>query len=179
MSLDSVNEWILWIMELGGIDVLWYIPWYRMNGVMPSSSGQSLVHLLGFTHSTWYCANRVQRQMGIDQTKPLFDGLTFDVPITAGVVRATLSSWIRGYRLVHPLPDPTSVQTSSEYQDWLKTFVWPLERLRRVTLLGQVEGWGKDSAEEEDVPTLAQGEEVEEKEAASPEKEIAPRRKRA
>ena len=98
-----------------------------MGGILSSSRGHSRVYLLGFTHSTWYSAARVQRQMGVDQTVPLLGGIHFDAPISAGVIRVVLSAWIRDHRLVRPIPDPTSVRTSLEYQRWLMTDVWPVE----------------------------------------------------
>ena len=74
---------------------------------------------------------------------------------------------------MRPIPNPTSVQTSPEYLHWLKTNVWPIERKRRVALLEQIEGWGKEDApvRKETVPK-----EVEE---VAEEEECAPRRKRA
>ena len=102
------------------------------------------IYLLGFTHSTWYSAARVQRQMGIDQTVPLLGGVHFDAPITIGVIRVVLSAWVRDHHLVHPISDSTSVQTSPEYREWMKKVVWPIERPKRIALLLQVEGWNKE-----------------------------------
>ena len=139
--MGSKDAWISWLLQLGTGNILWYVPWYQMGGVLWASRGHNCVYLLGFTHSTWYVATRVQRQMGIDQTVPLLDGIYQDAPITAGIVKAVLSTWVRDHRLVRSIPDPTLVQTSPDYQHWLKTMVWPVERPRRIALLRQLEGW--------------------------------------
>ena len=118
-----------------------------MGGILWASHGHTRVYLLGFTHSTWYSATRVQRQMGTDQTVPLLEGIHSDAPISAGVIRAVLNAWVRAHRLVRPIPDPTMVQTLPEYQHWLRTEVWPIERPRRIALLRQLEGWDEEDGE--------------------------------
>ena len=74
--MDSADAWTIWLLQLGAEDILWY----RMGGILSSSRGHSRVYLLGFTHSTWYSAARVLRQMGVDQTVPLLGGIHFDAP---------------------------------------------------------------------------------------------------
>ena len=145
--------------------------------------GEPWVHpciLAKFTHSTWYSATRVQRQMGVDQTVPSLDGVHCDAPITAGVIKAVMSAWDRDRRLVYPILDLTSVRTTPEYQHWLRTEVWPNERPRRIALLRQLEGWDE---EEEEAPILKiETPEVDfgtsEVETVSSERECVPRRKR-
>ena len=104
--MGSKDAWTSWLLQLGTDSILWYVPWYQMGGVLWVSRGHNGVYLLGFTHSTWYIATRVQRQMGIDQTVPLLDGIYQDAPITAGVVKAVLNAWVRDHRLVRSIPDP-------------------------------------------------------------------------
>ena len=177
---NSTDAWTLWLLQLGPDELLWYVTWYQMGGILPSSAEHNHVYLLGFTHSTWYSAVRVQRQMGVDQTLPNLDGVHFDARLTSGVIRVVLNAWVRNNRLVHPIRDPTSVQISPEYLHWLKTVVWPIERPRRVALLRQAEGWDKGEekvqAEKEKAPDVVLV--AVEVEVASPERECAPRRKR-
>ncbi|KDP24822.1 hypothetical protein JCGZ_25306 [Jatropha curcas] len=73
-------------------------------------------YYLGLTHCTWYCASRVLRQMGIDQTVPIIDDISDDSAITPGVTRAVLRAWVRDHPMVRPLPNPADVQTSPEYR---------------------------------------------------------------
>ena len=118
--------------------------------------------------------------MGVDQTVPLLGGIHFDAPISTRVIRVVLSAWIRDHRLVHPIPDPTLVRTSPEYQRWLMTDVWPVERLRRIALLRQVEGWDREEDEVSTSRATASGVafEAAEERDDSPERECAPRRRR-
>ena len=185
MTKESMDDWIIWLIEVGSKDVLWYISWYQMSGVLPHSQGHSHVFLLGFTHSTWYSAVRVQRQMGIDQHVPKLDGIHIDARINPRVTKAILSAWVRDLRhLVRAIPNPTLVQTSPEYQDWLLADVYPIERIRRMNLLREVEDWDgvkaaekeANAVEKEVVPEVSIGiKDI----VASPERECAPRRKRA
>ena len=195
--LKSVDAWSYWMLELGSDDILWYVPWYQMGGVLRTSYNESRVYLLGFTHSTWYSVNRVMRQTGNVQPIPVIDGGDFDAPLSAGVVRTVLSAWRRDHGLVHPLTDPSQVQVTPEYRHWLKTEIWPMELPRKIALLRHLEKWDeeipaviaekvRDKAEE----TLAKDEKgkgkIEEtlatdtgtEEMDSPEREYAPRRKR-
>ncbi|KDP36642.1 hypothetical protein JCGZ_07860 [Jatropha curcas] len=97
------------------------------------------VYLLGLTHCTWYCASRVLRQMGIDQTIPIVDDFSADSAITPGVTRAVLRAWVRDHHMVRPLPNPAGVQTSPEYRAWFIAVIWPVERPRRTVLLSALE----------------------------------------
>ena len=130
------------------------------------------------------------RQMGVDQTLPIIDGVDADARLSPGVIRVLLAAWVRGNRLIHPLPDPTLVKTTPDYQEWLRTVVWPIERPRLIALLREVEGWDKDDIVVKETPKTPRKEapgmkrkvpeiipvtEDEEEE----EKEYAPRRKRA
>ncbi|KDP26282.1 hypothetical protein JCGZ_22306 [Jatropha curcas] len=78
--------------------------------------------------------------MGIDQTVPIMDDISTDAAITAGVTRAVLKAWVRDHRMVRPLPDPTSVQTSPELMlkrslGQVRRLCWPLGQAR----LGRVQ----------------------------------------
>ena len=79
-----------------------------------------------------------------DQTVLLLDGVHFDALIPVEVIRVVLNVWARDHRLVRPIPDPTLVQTSPEYQHRLKTELWLVERPRRIALLPRCEGWDKE-----------------------------------
>ena len=109
----------------------------------------------------------------------MLDGVHCDALITAGVVKTVMSAWDRDRCLVYPIPDPTLVQTTPEYQHWLRTEIWPIERPRKITLLRQPERW--DGGEEEvpivKVPILEVDFGDSEVEAFSPDRECAPRRK--
>ena len=173
------------MLELGSDDILWYVPWYQMGGVLRTS--------------TWYSVNRVMRQTGNVQPIPVIDGVDFDAPLSAGVVRTVLSAWRRDHGLVHPLTDPSQVQVTPEYRHWLKTEIWPMELPRKIALLRHLEKWDeeipaviaekvRDKAEEtlakdekgkgKIEETLATDTGTEEEEMDSPGRECAPRRKR-
>ncbi|KDP23173.1 hypothetical protein JCGZ_00084 [Jatropha curcas] len=87
--------------------------------------------------------------MGIDQTVPIMDDISANSAITLGVTRAVLRAWVRDHRMVRPLPNPASVQTSPEYRAWFITAVWPIERPRRTALLSVLEGWVQADVEDE------------------------------
>ena len=57
ITLKSVDAWSYWMLELGSDDILWYVPWYQMEGVLQTSYNESRVYLLGFTQNTWYSVN--------------------------------------------------------------------------------------------------------------------------
>ncbi|KDP23051.1 hypothetical protein JCGZ_00516 [Jatropha curcas] len=149
----STNAWTSWQIELGPTEVLWFISWYGTTRFIQVSSHHTRVYLLGFTHCTWYCASRVLRQMGIDQTVPIVDDISADSAITPGVTRAVLRAWVRDHR---PLPNPASIQTSLEYRAWSIATVWPIERPRRTALLSALEGWVQADTDDE----VGTGEEI-------------------
>ena len=152
----STDAWTSWLIELGPDEILWFISWYNITRFIQVSFRHSRVYLLGLTHCTWYCASRVLRQMGIDQTVPIVDDISADSAITPGVTRAVLRAWVRDHRMVRPLPNPAGVQTSPEYRAWFITAVWPIERPRRTALLSVLEGWVQADAAEE----VGTGEEI-------------------
>ena len=178
VSLKSIDIWTSWLMDLGPNEILWYVPWYGVDRFFQTLPGYSCLFVLGFTHSTWCYPSRVLRQMGIDQTVPLLDGLRIDAPITSRMVKLVMRAWVRDHRLTRPLPNPTLARTSPEYDQWLKTNIWPVERDRRITLLGEIEGWGvgKEKDKVESAPTIVP--ELVEVRESSPEAEHAPRRRR-
>ncbi|KDP21964.1 hypothetical protein JCGZ_03194 [Jatropha curcas] len=137
----STDAWTSWLIELGPNEVLWYISWYDITRFIQVSFYHTRVYLLGLTHSTWYCASRVLRQMGIDQTVLIVDGTSVDSVITSGVTRAILKAWVKDHHMVRPLPNPAGVHTSLEYRTWFIDAVWPIERPRRTALLSALEGW--------------------------------------
>ena len=97
-----------------------------------------------------------------------------------GVIKVVMSALVRDHRLVCPIPDLTLVETSPEYQHWLRTEVWPIEGPRRIALLRQLEGWddkeGEIPIEKVTTPEATFG--TKEVEAVSPERKCAPKRKR-
>ena len=149
ITLPSTDAWTSWLIELGPNEVLWFISWYDITRFIQVSSRHTRVYLLGLTHCTWYCASRVLRQMGIDQTVPIVDGISADSAITPGVTRAVLRAWVRDHHMVRPLPNPAGVQTSPEYRAWFIAAVWPVERPRRNALLSVLEGWTQADADNE------------------------------
>ena len=96
----SVQEWILWLYDLGAEEILWFILWYHISEFIRASAQHHHIYLLGFTHSTWYSATRVLRQMGVDQGVPLPSGLAISVPITAWVVRVVMQAWVRHVKMI-------------------------------------------------------------------------------
>ena len=46
ISLKSVDAWSYWMLELGSDDILWYVPWYQMEGVLQTSYNESRVIFL-------------------------------------------------------------------------------------------------------------------------------------
>src|ERR1041384_1270822 len=71
VTRGSEQEWALWLYDLGPEEILWFIQWYRIPEFIKTSVQHHHVYLLGFTHSTWYSATRVLRQMRVDQGVPL------------------------------------------------------------------------------------------------------------
>src|ERR1041384_3303102 len=140
VTRGSEREWALWLYDLGPEEILWFIPWYRIAQFIKTSVQHHHVYLLGFTHSTWYSATLVLRQMGVDQGVSLPTGLNTSAPITAGVVRVVMQAWVRHVRMVRPLPDPTLVRTTPEHRQWFIAEVWPIEKPRRHALLRELEG---------------------------------------
>ncbi|KDP42357.1 hypothetical protein JCGZ_02872 [Jatropha curcas] len=156
ISHPTIDAWTSWLIELGPNEILWFISWYNITRFIQVSFRHTRVYLLGFTHCTWYCASRVLRQMGIDQTVPIMDDFSADSAITPGVTRAVLRAWVRDHRMVRPLPNPATIQTSPEYRSWFITTVWPIERPRRTALLSILEGWVQADADDE----IETGEEI-------------------
>jgi len=180
----STDAWTSWLIELGPNEVLWFISWYDITHFIQVSSRHTRVYLLGLTHCTWYCASRVLRQMGIDQTVPIVDDTSADSAITPGVTRAVLRAWVRDHHMVRPLPNPAGVQTSPEYRTWFIAVVWPVERPRRYALLSALEGWAQADADnevgtDEEIVLAPRTGEVGESSAARDDSEdVAPRRRR-
>ena len=180
----SADAWTSWLIELGPNEMLWFVPWYGITRFIQVSSHHTQVYLLGLTHCTWYCASRVLRQMGIDQTVPIMDDISADSAITPGVTRAVLRAWVRDHHMVRPSPNPTSVQTSPEYRSWFMTVVWPVERLRRNALLSVLEGWtqadaGNETGTDEKILLAPQTGNVGESSGTGDDSEdVAPRRRR-
>ncbi|KDP36064.1 hypothetical protein JCGZ_10316 [Jatropha curcas] len=157
---------------------------FRFGTMMEEvSSRHTRVYLLGLTHCTWYCASRVLRQMGIDQTVPIVDDFSVDSATTPGVTRAVLRAWVRDHHMVRPLPNPAGVQTSPEYRTWFIDAVWPIE-LRRNALLSVLEGWVQADADhevetDEEIVLAPRTGEVGESSAARDDSEdVAPQRRR-
>ncbi|KDP30116.1 hypothetical protein JCGZ_18227 [Jatropha curcas] len=180
----STDAWTSWLIELGPNEVLWFISWYGITRFIQVSSRHTRVYLLGLTHCTWYCASRIMRQMGIDQTVPIMDDSLSDSTITPGVTRAVLRAWVRDHQMVRPLPNPAGIQTSPEYRAWFMTVVWPVEKLRRNTLLSALEGWTQadagDGVRTGEVMVLIPwtGEAGESSAARDDSEDVAPRRRR-
>ncbi|KDP23848.1 hypothetical protein JCGZ_27152 [Jatropha curcas] len=108
ITYPSIDAWTSWLIELGPNEILWFISWYNITRFIQASFRHTRVYLLGLTHCTWYCASRVLRQMGIDQTAPLMDDISADSAIILGVTRAVLRAWVRDHHMIRPLPNPTS-----------------------------------------------------------------------
>ncbi|KDP22686.1 hypothetical protein JCGZ_02798 [Jatropha curcas] len=184
ITYPSVDTWTSWLIELGPDEVLWFVPWYDINRFIQVSFRHTQVYLLGLTHCTWYCASRVLRQMGIDQTVPTMDDSLADSAITPGVTRAVLRAWVRDHHMVRPSPNPAGIQTSPEYRSWFMTIVWPVEKLRRNALLSVLEGWtqadaGNEAGTDEEILLAPQTGNVGESSGAKDDSEdVAPRRRR-
>ncbi|KDP39406.1 hypothetical protein JCGZ_03688 [Jatropha curcas] len=146
----STDAWTSWLIELGPNEVLWYISWYDITRFIQVSFRHTRVYLLGLTHCTWYCASRVLRQMGIDQTVLIVDGTSIDSIITPGVTRAIFKAWVRDHHMVRPLPNPVGVHTSPEYRTWFIAAFCPIERPRRNALLSALEGWAQVGTDDAD-----------------------------
>ncbi|KDP23785.1 hypothetical protein JCGZ_00106 [Jatropha curcas] len=179
ITYPSADAWTSLLMELGPNEVLWFVPWYDINRFIQVGFRHTQIYLLGLTHCTWYCASRVLRQMGIDQTDPPRDDSLADSAITPGVTRAVLRSWVRDHQMVRPLPNPAGVRTSPEYRAWFMTVVWPVEKLRRNALLSALEGWTQADAGDGIVLASRTGEIGESSIVRDDSEDIAPRRRRA
>ena len=139
----SERNWILWLLELGPDEFLWYYPWYGIKSFMTMSFGYRHVYLLGISLSTFYQATRVLRQMGHSQGIPP-DGAVFSsTPITAEVKKAVTNGWGRSF---HSIAPEGRSDVLDGYQDWLMAAVWARERNRRVALIKKIESDSTESA---------------------------------
>ena len=101
------------------------------------SCGCKMVYLMGLTTTIFYQGTRVMHQMGHTQGVPP-DGTVFDsTPITASAALAIRVGWVRTFHSVEP---EGKSGKEKAYTAWLITQVWPTEKIRRATLLSEIEG---------------------------------------